>query len=618
LRRRNYINAERRYSSAEIRWVLDESQARRILAAHPECQGEILQEADLAGSSWAEVPGFGRRRITFSDPALLNAPEAYAHRLLCRLDFLRPLARAALISSSPQKYVSAVENILTEWNAACSTRQNRDTVDDSIRILNLIETISLLKQYLSKDVVYEAIYCIINAAWNIEVNRTRTGNHLIYESLALMAAGHGLPRHPRSAPWFVLGRNILEKQMACQIRSDGFNAELSLNYHLITGTNFLKGWLISQQAGAPMTDFYRQRMGRMIMTAAQLQSDDGGFPALGDSDRMVGPSREEKEGRAFAFLGLANSFAVSAQARLERDWLLAGNDFVVSGVPSSEAQDSHFSAGGYYILSRSPGPRIVFDAGPFGMPGASHHGHADSLSFEIQLKSGRFWVDPGGFSYVDHQTRAFARSTAAHNTIQVDGRSSSQITGPFSFGRGAQARCVKAVELSPGFLLVGKHNGYAPIIHRRALYWLPGECLQLLILDRLEGNGTHSIESFFHGDAGWSVEIEPGFMRWIKGQNHVIQIIEAEAALQRMVLEGQTDPVMQGWVSPSFGNYLPAPTLVSKGEVNFPFEMAILVVEGASDPSRLSLDLKGRQAQFESLNLCWRWIGETPEISVGN
>ena len=616
--RRVNLDGERSYPMSEIRWLLDESHAHSILAAHPACHAEILSEADLAVSGWADVPGFGKRRIAFSDSSSLDSAEAYAHRLLCRLDFLRPLARAALISPTPQTYIERIEAILAQWQEAYLSSRQRDTVDDSIRILNLIETICLLKHNLNQDTLKSAIAFIFDCAWNIEINRTRTGNHLIYEGLALMALGYALPKHARASKWFRLGRSILERQILRQVRTDGFNAELSLNYHLITGTNFLKGWLLALKTANSMSGSYRERLGEMTATAACFQAADGGFPALGDSDRMAGPSREEKEGCAFASIGRKSASAISSEVNFERAWLLAGGDFHFPSKPTPRAQAQPFSAGGYYILRRSSGPRIIFDAGPFGLPGASHHGHADSLSFEIHLKSGRFWVDPGGFSYVNHPARAFARSTAAHNTLQVDSRSSSEISDSFGFGRGARARCTKVIQVPSGFLLVGEHDGYAPIIHRRALFGLPGEHLKLLILDRLEGEGLHSVEAFFHADAGWCAAMEPGGVRWEKGEDQVIQIVKAESDLQMNIVVGQTEPAMQGWVSHAFGNYLPAPTLVMEGKAQLPFEMASLVVEGVKAPASLHLDLKECRAQIEALKIGWRWLGETPEITVGN
>ena len=71
-------------------------------------------------------------------------------------------------------------------------------------------------------------------------------------------------------------------------------------------------------------------------------------------------------------------------------------------------------------MRRSDGERfLVFDCGPLGDGG---HGHYDALS--IEMASGRpLVVDPGRFTYCDdppHWRRWF-KSTAAHNTVTVDG-----------------------------------------------------------------------------------------------------------------------------------------------------------------------------------------------------
>lgn len=625
LRRTALLPSERSWLDHPVasRWFLNESDAREILSRHPGEHAQILAEAQLAASGWAEVPGFGQRRITLIAKDQQSEAEAYAHRLLCRLDFLRPLCRAALIAEDASPYVNALEGYLLDWNRARRRKQSWDTVDDSIRILNLFEALALLKEHLNKEAIKCALFDIIDAAWNIEINRTRTGNHLIYESLALMATGFSLYSYPRARHWFRLGQAILEKQMLRQVLPDGFNAELCTNYHLITGTNFLKGWILSHKSGSQMTSRYLRRLGKMALVAAQLQARAGGFLALGDSDRMAGKSREEREAQAFAVFGQSlqrlqdPASTQNYSGDPELDWLLAGTDSHALGGLSQVDSNDLQACGGYHIWRGSGGKLIVFDTGDFGLPGASHHGHADTLSFEVHLKGTKFLVDPGGFSYVDHKARAFARSTAAHNAVRIDGSNSSEITGSFAFGRAAQVRCLETRVMDRGILLVGEHDGYAPIIHRRALFWMPDEALRLIVRDQILGAGNHLIETFFHAYAGWKAQFErEDRLIWTHEKSRVAQLIRCSTNWQINVAEGQTEPEWQGWVSPAFGEYVSAPTLIVECKGELPLEIVSVFCEVTGEQLNISLDGASCLIRLGEKMIKWDWTEDLPLIEV--
>jgi hypothetical protein len=65
---------------------------------------------------------------------------------------------------------------------------------------------------------------------------------------------------------------------------------------------------------------------------------------------------------------------------------------------------------------------LVLDCGPLG---EGNHGHFDCLSFELAAHGRSLVVDPGRYTYSEAgevNWRVHFRSTAAHNTVCVDGR----------------------------------------------------------------------------------------------------------------------------------------------------------------------------------------------------
>ncbi len=591
-----------------IRWIFDFADARRILLRHPECLSAIQKEAEVVATGWTDVPGFGRRKIEFSFPESLSSQEAYAYRLLWRIDFIRPLILCVIANINADSYKVILETILQQWGKYRLQKRRWDTVDDSIRLLNLMEALALLQDLLSAEGRSAVLSAINAAAWNIEIHRARTGNHLIYEGLALWIVGLCLPEHPRAHPWRRIGGKILFDQMIRQVREDGMHGELCTNYHLITGTNFLKGWLFARRYGLDFPVQYVEKLAGMLRTAVSLRAADGGFISLGDSDRMTGFSREEKEARAFAELGAILAEDGAGSSSFELEWLLGETaiDGIRRAVKPAATESAGF--GGYHLVSSAQGDRLLFDAGLFGLPGASHHGHADALAFELHLRGKRFLVDPGGFSYVDYKARAFARSTAAHNTLTLDHRDSSQISGSFDFGKSARGEFIARRRVGSGILLVGCHDGYKPLHHRRGL-WVSWEDPFILVLfDQIRGSGVHTISAFFHADAGWEArELSSGAVLWSSADMKIRQDFRPCDDVRLRIIEGQTEPEMQGWISAEFGNYIAAPVLMLQMKRELPAEwINIFTIESADKAVTAFIDLSTSEIRFSN-GRCLRW-----------
>lgn len=608
----------------KLEYVLSGSDAAGILNRHDPVLPEVREEVEQVLSGWTEVPGFGRRRINLIPPvAGAGKEEAYAWRLLSRLDFLRVLARSTLIAYDYDDCIRALESHLQDWWDIRRRSYTWDSVDDAIRVLNVIEALALFGERICRDAFRAGMRSTLEAVWNIEVNRARTGNHLIYEGLALYYAGTVLATYCKAKNWRRLGRQILEAEIRRQVTGEGMNAELCTNYHLITGTNFLKALVLARKSGRDFSTEYVRRVTQMAVVAHHLRTFDGGYFALGDSDRMAGQSREEREGRAFSRLGASLlSNGSTEKSDLELEWLLSSVN-PASLTVGDRSVKSVNSFGGYKLLRAARGQALIFDTGPFGLEGASHHGHADSLSFEYFLPDGRFLVDPGGFSYVDDSARRFARSTAAHNTVRIDGKDSSEVRGSFGFGRSARARCLDFREFTHCRILVGEHDGYrrrlnggSPLTHRRALMSLEESVVFFMVLDKIERIGEHCAEAFFHGDVGWEVQVEnQGIAVWSRNAHRIAQHIWAEGEFDLIVHEGEFTPEWQGWISPAFGRYVAAPTLRVKCAGRIPLEFASLFCSEQDAQVMVLPEGAERKVLISGKPLLsWEWIGKHLEV----
>ncbi len=91
-----------------------------------------------------------------------------------------------------------------------------------------------------------------------------------------------------------------------------------------------------------------------------------------------------------------------------------------------------FPRSGYYVLQNEE-LKVIFDAGeiaPVYMPG---HAHCDGLSFELSWKGEPLFVNSGTGQY-QGPLRAYFRSTAAHNTVVINGEEQSVCWGEHRVG----------------------------------------------------------------------------------------------------------------------------------------------------------------------------------------
>jgi uncharacterized heparinase superfamily protein len=161
---------------------------------------------------------------------------------------------------------------------------------------------------------------------------------------------------------------------------------------------------------------------------------------------------------------------------------------------------------GYYGWSGTDGEYVVCDAGAIGPDYQPGHAHADLFSFELSLNGRRMIVDSGTSTYSAGSERDYLRSTAAHNTVEVNRRSQVEVWSAFRVGRRVKPCDVEFTSEPDGFTLSGAHDGYKRdfgIRHRRTFVFHRNRGLR--ITDTLEGASNQRIASRLHFAPGCSL-----------------------------------------------------------------------------------------------------------------
>ena len=418
--------------------------------------------------------------------------------------------------------------------------------------------------------------------------------HLTGEALGLFYLGTVLPEFRRAARWRETGRRVLLAQLARQVRPDGVYFEQASYYQRYTADFYTHFRLLAGAAGEDLSDALDAPLQSLCDHLRHLTAPDGTTPFYGDDDGGRLAPLDERAPADFRST-LASAAVVFARADYkhvagppseETLWLtgregLAAFDALDARPPADTSRA--FPDGGYYVMRdgwTSASDYLLLDCGPHGVDNGGH-AHADALSLTLAARGRTLLVDPGTYSYTgSREMRDYFRHSASHNTLVVDGASSSLPDGPFSWAHAA--RCEAREWLSrPRFdFFEGAHDGYArlpdPVAHRRSVLFLKGD--YFVVRDEAAARARHRYELFFH----FAADAAPG----LEGEGRAAAVRVAAGAGPGLELHahgrGGRWREEEGWVSPCYGERRRAPVWVFESEGEGPQEFVTVVVPRAA------------------------------------
>jgi len=336
--------------------------------------------------------------------------------------------------------------------------------------------------------------------------------HLLGEAVGLFFIGTVCTSLARALHWQQLGWKIILQEAMNQVRRDGFHFEQSTYYHVYALDFFIHARMLAARNNIPIPEVLDDAIQRMLEALASL-SQAGPPPRFGDDDggRVFDSSRNLREHLldplpTGAILFGRGDFKASNNVFTEEAlWLLgpdAGDRFAQIEPASSSRSSQALTSSGFYVMASAEPVReqVVIDAGPQGAHSAGH-GHADALSLHLSLNGKELLADPGTFQYGgDGAGRSWFRSTRAHNTLEIDGHSQAEISGPFSWNDLPQVNVERWLTTKNFDVFVGAHHGYQrlvpPAVHRRwVIYFKPH---WWIVRDQVLGEGNHTLDIAWH------------------------------------------------------------------------------------------------------------------------
>jgi hypothetical protein len=253
---------------------------------------------------------------------------------------------------------------------------------------------------------------------------------------------------------------------------------------------------------------------------------------------------------------------------------LTDRPFVTQG--RSEERPRSFSTAGLVLLRTPPedGPEIWCrcDGGPHGFLSIAAHAHADALSLEVRHDGIDILADPGTYCYHgEPEWRQYFRSTAAHNTIRIDGRDQSASGGPFLWTSQPRTTALRdEVDEDGALIWAAAHDGYRSLpgggVRHQRVVRLDPTTRTLTVTDELTGRGSHPLEMFFHlgPDVSALLNGAEAELTWSREEIARNATLALPRELTWSVHRGETATPL-GWYSPSFGDRVPTTTLLGVG-----------------------------------------------------
>ncbi|GLI36436.1 heparinase II/III family protein [Desulforhabdus amnigena] len=357
------------------------------------------------------------------------------------------------------------------------------------------------------------------------------GNHLLANLKALVFAGCFF-EGAEADEWLAKGLGEMQRELREQVLPDGGHFERSPMYHAIILEDLLDCIGVCGtypeaviHGFSTVVEALRKACVRMLRWLALMTHPDGGIVLFNDAAFGIAPVTEE-------LVSYASRLGIRPDA-------------------SPALPLVHLGETGYIRVERGPftGFLDVAPIGPDYLPG---HAHADTLNFELSVRGQRVIVDSGTSCYGTGIERQRQRSTAAHNTVEIDGENSSEVWGGFRVARRAYPRDLEMREDGEAIVVACSQDGYRRLpgkpVHRRE-WRMDGN--RLVITDGVEGRFSEAVSRFhFHPDVRVeSMDSAEGRLRLAGGQ-----------ALRWSVQGGEVAVVPSSY-HPQFGISLPCQCL---------------------------------------------------------
>ncbi|SDK74336.1 Uncharacterized conserved protein, heparinase superfamily [Franzmannia pantelleriensis] len=343
-------------------------------------------------------------------------------------------------------------------------------------------------------------------------------NHLFANGKALTFAGAFLDGQDAER-WLSQGLVILDAEIPEQFLGDGGHFERSPMYHATLLWDLADLIHLAECSGLnalrERTPTWRQVLAKGLAWLEMMSHPDGDISFFNDAAFGIAPT-----------LAGLQDYAELLSVRLPKG---VDRPLVVKH-SGSVLHVEHAVSSGYIALNWGDGDKAILDLAPVGPDYQPGHAHADTLSMELSLSGQRVLVNSGTSCYGNDNQRQWQRSTAAHNTVTVDGADSSEVWAGFRVARRAYPKLDRHEADDRQILIEAHHSGFERLQGRNchARTWKAKE-RSLEVHDAVTGRHGHAVARwYFHPEVECQWQEDALVIRLPTGQTVGMRIDGAE------------------------------------------------------------------------------------------
>jgi hypothetical protein len=419
-------------------------------------------------------------------------------------------------------------------------------------------------------------------------------NHLISEAAGLFISS-SYWKFKESPKWNKYSKRILEAEILNQHSQMGVNREEASGYIQFITDFFLISYVVGEKTENSFSDCYKQYLEKIFNYIYNLVDISGNIPQYGDED----------DGKVFILefgkkvnnlKSLLTSGAILFQdSKLksmsdgfdEKNDLLFGKNggIVFDSIPltTSIRKSKFYIDEGHFLFRKENNGKEIYmhyDSAPIGYLSIAAHGHADALSFTLNLDGVPFLIDPGTYTYhTELEWRNYFKSTLAHNTICVDGQNQALVGGPTLWLKHYNCKTIESYLSDDTDYVQSTHDGYKSIgvEHIREIFFMKKEN-RFIITDQLiiKNDKEHSFEIPFHIHPDIKVDQIEGNAYNLFNTSKRKMVIKFDKTLNPILVKGETKPIM-GWYSSSFYQKEPTYTIYANHKSNSSFKLKTII-----------------------------------------